>query len=47
MIDIRCPDCARPLGLRLDRGETSAACCLDCGNSIDYGYLIRSGIPPA
>jgi hypothetical protein len=42
---IPCPECAHPLGLRLHPAEGNTVWCRSCRSSVDYGHLIRSGIP--
>jgi hypothetical protein len=45
MILILCPECAFALGVRLNAHRESAASCRACRTPLDYGYLIRSGLP--
>ena len=47
MILILCPKCGLFVGVRLRDEDGRAASCRSCGGSLDYGYLIRAGLPPA
>lgn len=45
MILIPCPKCNLTLGVRLEPHPEAAAVCRSCRQQIDYGHLIRAGLP--
>jgi len=45
MILILCPKCALFLGVRLEAHRETAASCHSSRKPLDYGYLIRAGLP--